>query len=132
MQRRFMPPGGHLEERVLSALWQMERASAREIYTRVGQPKGLVYTTIAKVLDRLHAKGLVSRRKVGQAFLYQPKVEREAVEQARAGQALRRLFAHEPRPALAALVRAVESIDPALLDELERAVAAKRKSRDGS
>jgi hypothetical protein len=36
-----------------------------------------------------------------------------------------------PRPAVATLVEAMESLDPGLLDELERAVAARRDRHDG-
>src|SRR2546428_2047871 len=54
-------PGGELEHAVLAALWELEGASAPELHARVGEPRGIVYTTTAKVLDRLHAKRLVRR-----------------------------------------------------------------------
>ncbi len=132
MAHRIAVPGGQLEHAVLVALWDAGRASAREIHARVGEPSGLVYTTTAKVLDRLHAKGLVARERVGKAFVYRPKVRREVVERARARHTLSRLFGLEARPAIAALVNAVETIDAALLDELARAVAARRRARRGS
>jgi predicted transcriptional regulator len=125
-------PGGQLEQAVLVALWELGRASTREIHARVGEPNGLVYTTTAKVLDRLHAKGLVARERAGKAFVYQPKVKREIVERAHARHTLRRLLGLEPRPAIAALVDAVESLDPELLDDLARAVNARRRARRGS
>lgn len=123
-------PGGELEYAVMIALWETGAATAREVHERVGE--GLVYTTIAKVLDRLHAKGLVSRRMTGNTFRYQPKGERRAVERARARQWLVQLVRSDPAPAIAGLVDAVESLDSELLDELARAVAARRRSRHGS
>jgi len=45
---------------------------------------------------------------------------------------LRGLFEGEPRPALASLVDAVEEIDPELLDQLSRLIAARRRARNGS
>lgn len=125
-------PGGDLEYAVLAALWDLGPASAREVHERVGEPKGLVYTTTAKVLDRLHDKALVSRKKSGKAFVYQAKVARGVVEQARAKDAVERMLGDEPRPAMAALVEAVEAVDPKLLDELERLVSEKRRSGHGS
>jgi predicted transcriptional regulator len=122
-------PGGELEYAVLVALWDLGAASAREVHARVGEPANLVYTTIAKVLDRLHAKRLVSRERVGKAFVYRPNVRRETLERARAMDLLGRLFGDAPQPAIAMLVEAVESLDPELLDELGRAVAARRRSR---
>jgi predicted transcriptional regulator len=125
-------PGGELEYAVLAALWRLRRASAREIHDAVGAPNGLVYTTTAKVLDRLHAKKLVEREQIGKSFVYSPRVKRERIEKARARSMLARLFGTEPRPAIAALVDAVTAIDPQLLDELAKAVNARRRSRRGT
>lgn len=125
-------PGGALEYAVLVALWDLGAASAREIHTRVGLRDGLAYTTTAKVLDRLHAKGLVSRKRSGKAFIYRPRVERESLDRARATELVRRFLGPQPRPAVATLVDAVESVDSDLLDELQRAVDARRRSRHGS
>ena len=131
-RRRPRLPGAGLEYEVLAALWDAIEASARELHERTGMPAGLRYTTTAKVLDRLHEKGLVSRRRVGRAFRYRPAVPRQSVERARTRESLGRLFGGEPVPAIARLVEAVEDLDPELLDELARAVNARRRSRRGS
>ena len=133
VRKRAIPvPGGELELAVMSALWDRGRASAPEIHACVGESRGLVYTTIAKILDRLHSKGLVSRERGGKAFVYKPTIRREVVERARMKQALARILSPEVRPAMATLVDAVESLDPELLDELARQVQARRRSRRGS
>jgi BlaI family penicillinase repressor len=125
-------PGGDLEYAVMTALWDMGEGSARAVHERIGVPDGLVYTTTAKVLDRLHAKGLVSRRLMGKAFIYWPAVKQQTVDRARARRALERLLGAAPRPAIANLVEAVADLDPELLDELARIVNARRRSRRGS
>ena len=130
--KRLRLPGGDLEYAVLAKLWEIGTASAREIHGHVGEPNGLVYTTTAKVLDRLHDKGLVTRERRGKAFSYHAKIARDVIDQARARTALSRLLGSRPHAALATLVEAVESIDPKLLDELERAVASRRRSRHGT
>jgi predicted transcriptional regulator len=130
--KRFRLPGGDLEYAVLAKLWEIGRASVREIHGHVGEPSGLVYTTTAKVLDRLHDKGLVTRERRGKAFSYHAKIARDVIDQARARTALSRLLGSRPHAAVATLVEAVESIDPKLLDELERAVASRRRSRHGT
>jgi predicted transcriptional regulator len=61
-------PGGELEYAVLGVIWDFDALSAPEIYARLGEPKGFAYTTIAKVLDRLFAKGLVSRVRTGKSY----------------------------------------------------------------
>ncbi len=125
-------PGGELEYAVLVALWTHGACSGREVHQRVGEPRNLVYTTTAKVLDRLFDKKLVLRKKLGNAFVYRANVKREIIEQARATEAVTRLLGAEPHPAMAALVSAVEAIDPQLLTELERLVAARRRTGRGS
>ena len=132
MKRSPTLPGGDLEYAILGALWDLGRASVREVHARVGEPAGLVYTTTATVLDRLHKKELVARKRVGNVYTYRATVERSQLERARHSHVLRRLLGSEPRPAIANLVEAVESIDPDLLEELARAVAARRKDRHGS
>ena len=93
---QFLLPGGDLEYAILAKLWELDSASARDVHTRVGEPEGLVYTTTAKVLDRLHAKRLVSRERKGMAYIYRPRVARAVVDGARARAFLTRLFA-QPR-----------------------------------
>lgn len=124
-------PGGSLEHEILQALWIRGQASAREIHELVGARSGLVYTTVAKVLDRLTVKGLVRRQMSGNSYTYTPAVERSHVDKAFASEALKRLLGAEPMPAIASLVDAVEDIDPELLDELERAVKSRRRKRRG-
>lgn len=126
----FRLPADDLEYAVLCALWQLRRASVRDLHERVGVPEGLVYTTTAKVVDRLRDKGLIERRHEGGAFVYEPLVDRNVVERARARQLMSRFLGPGPRPAVAALVDAAGDIDPDLLDALERAIRA-RKERGG-
>jgi predicted transcriptional regulator len=130
--QRFRLPADDLEYAVLAELWRVGTSSVRDLHQKVGEPQGLVYTTIAKVVDRLRDKGLIQRRRQGQSFLYSPKIAREEVERARAHNAVTRLLGSTPRAAVAALVEAVDAVEPGLLDELERAVAARRRARDGA
>jgi predicted transcriptional regulator len=132
MKMQFRLPGGELEYAVLAKLWELGTASAPEIHEQVGEPAKLVYTTTAKVLDRLHAKRLVTRERKGRAFVYRSLVARSVVEGARARDFLTRLVGPAPRSAAATLVDAAESVDPELLDELAKAIAARRGSKHGT
>lgn len=129
---RFRLPADDLEYAVLAELWQLGGASVRELHDRLGARQGLVYTTTAKVIDRLRQKGLIQRQPKGNAFVYRPRVARVEVERARARNAVTRLLGAAPRAAVAALVEAVDDADPALLEELERAVLARRRAKHGA
>ena len=132
MDSQIRLPGGDLEYEVLAKLWELGSASVRELHAQVGEPKGLVYTTTAKVLDRLHVKRLVARERRGSTFIYRARVDRDAIDSARARAFLMRLFGSSPRSAVATLVDAVESFDPVLIDELAEAIASRRRSKDGT
>jgi len=132
--KQFRLPSDDLEYDVLAKLWMLGTATVRQLHDLLDERDALVYTTTAKVVDRLREKGLVERSSSGKAFLYRPRVAREEVENARAHKAVSRLFGATaaPHAAVAALVEAVDAVDPTLLDELERIVIARRRSKDGA
>src|SRR5262245_24878330 len=111
-------PGDRLEYAVLAAVWEGGTVTVRELHERVGVPLGLVYTTTARVLDRLRAKELVARIKEGKTFRYRAAVSRQEIERARLTRTLSSVLAEGVRPALATLVEVMEEIRPGLLDEL--------------
>ncbi|WP_329742189.1 BlaI/MecI/CopY family transcriptional regulator [Dyella sp. A6] len=119
---RYSLPADDLEYAVLSSLWALGTASVRDLHERVGVPAGYVYTTTAKVVDRLREKRLVERRRDNSAFVYRPTVERAEVERVRARQLMGRFLGPEPQAAVAALVDAVGEIDPDLLEQFEQAI----------
>jgi len=118
-------PGGDLEYAVLLALWDLRSASARQIYARVGEPDGLVYTTITKVLDRLCEKRLVIKDRIGNVCRYQARVRRADIERRRARELLRYLVASDPDIALGTLTHAIDLMDEKLLDELAKVLRRK-------
>ena len=54
----------------------------REVQTELAARRQLAYTTVMTVMDRLEKRGAVTRRKRGRAFIYAPKVSREALRTA--------------------------------------------------
>ena len=61
---------GELELEVLKAVWEHEPCSVREVAGIVGKERGSAYTTVLTVMQRLHAKGLLTRRKRKGVFAY--------------------------------------------------------------
>jgi BlaI family transcriptional regulator, penicillinase repressor len=114
----------------MNALWDMGAATTREVHSRVGDPAGLAYTTTATVLDRLHDKGCCSRQRLGKSFTYRAEITRHDVDRARAQDTIKQLIGGDPMPAIASLVDAVASLDPALLDELDRVTTARLRLRE--
>lgn len=62
---------GELEAQILGVLWaEGTDMGAPDILERLGGD--MAYTTVAKVLDRLHAKGQVGRTRTGRSYRYTP------------------------------------------------------------
>ncbi|HLV86871.1 MAG TPA: BlaI/MecI/CopY family transcriptional regulator [Candidatus Sulfotelmatobacter sp.] len=121
---------GPLEERLLEALWSRETATVRELVAYCC--KDLAYTTVMTTLDRLFKKNLLSREAEGRAFRYKPMLTREELHRATAGEALRQALDASPSSSLplSYLVEILTDRDQQLLDDLQRAVEAKRRELD--
>lgn len=118
---------GTLEREVMGLVWREGESSVHEIHCALGSSKA--YTTVMTTLDRLHKKGMLTRRKSGRAFLYSPRFSHKEFERGLAGDVIGGLLnraAGEAEPLLACIVEAVGEYDRELLDELDRLVKLKR------
>ena len=78
---------GELEAAVLAVLQAAgSPLSPGEVRDRLGG--GLAYTTVVTILSRLHGKGVLSRRKAGRAFLYEPVADEPGLAARRMAQML--------------------------------------------
>lgn len=118
---------GDLERAVMDVLWRNgEESSVREVHGVLGDD--LAYTTVMTTLDRLHRKGLLTRRHEGRAFLYRARLSRDEFERQMATDVIAGLLDGDAEPVVACIVDAVGEHDAALLDELDRLVRDKRKA----
>ena len=74
--REIPPP---LELECLKTLWRIGEASVKDVREDLAASRGLAYTTVMTLLDRLTRKGAAARRKVGRQFLYSAVLPREVV-----------------------------------------------------
>jgi BlaI family transcriptional regulator, penicillinase repressor len=97
-----------LELECMNALWPVGESTVREIHRQLAAARPRAYTTVMTIMDRLAQKGVVTRRKVGRAYRYQPNL---SVDQARMN-AVEKIvagFFHGSAEALAAHVAALET-----------------------
>ena len=69
-----------LELECMTVLWPLGAGTVREIHHRLTLSRPRAYTTVLTIMDRLAQKGIVTRRKVGRAYRYEPRL---SVEEAR-------------------------------------------------
>jgi len=109
-------------------VWDRGETSVKDVTARLSSP--VAYTTVMTTMDRLFKKGLLTRRKVGRAFVYQAAATRDELEGAVAAELVQSLFdrpGNGSLPLLSSLVDAVSDRDRALLDDLERLIQEKRQ-----
>lgn len=118
---------GRLETEVLEMVWRRRELTVRNLYDDLEQR--LAYTTLMTTLDRLHKKGLLKRYKAGRAFVYSPALNRAQYGALCARDAIARMLgaSTSAQEVFSYFVDAISESDQALLDELERAVKARRK-----
>jgi predicted transcriptional regulator len=60
------------ELEILSLLWELKEASVRQIHERLAVTKETGYTTTLKIMQIMHAKGMVIRDEQNRSHIYRP------------------------------------------------------------
>jgi predicted transcriptional regulator len=69
---------GDLEAVVMDRMWSYGHpATVREVMEDLKKERTIAYTTVMTVMDNLHKKGWLRRKKTGRAFIYEPVGSRE-------------------------------------------------------
>lgn len=66
-----------LEQEVMNIVWECKSCTVRDVMEKLTNKK-FAYTTVATILQRLYQKEIVTRKGQGIAFIYAPKVTKEA------------------------------------------------------
>ena len=125
----LLEPLGDLEAAVMNKVWAQAPASARDVCSRLTGAKQRAYTTIMTTMDRLHKKRLLRRKKDGNAFLYEPAMDRPEYQRRVVEAALTPLLEQGAAPVLAAFVEVAADLDEKHLAQLERLIASHRRRK---
>lgn len=115
------PRLGDLEGAVLEALWAHGPLSTPAVHLEVGAARGLAYTTILTVLQRLTKKALVTRREDGKAHVYAAALTRDEYNRRRA-HALAAEIVPLGSAGMAAFLAEAERLDPSIVAELQERI----------
>ncbi|GII91844.1 BlaI/MecI/CopY family transcriptional regulator [Sinosporangium siamense] len=70
---------GDLESTIMDRMWSYRRpASVRDVLEDLRKDREIAYTTVMTVMDKLHTKGLLKRRPLGRAYIYETVASKEA------------------------------------------------------
>jgi predicted transcriptional regulator len=116
---------GSLESEVLAILCETGGGSVRDVCRRLSRP--LAYTTVMTTLDRLYKKDLLLRSKEGRGFLYVPRLAGHIQKAQAVAPAVQAQTVVTRVALISYLLDAVGNYDEALLQELEKTIAARRQ-----
>ena len=122
------PPALHeLEAEVMDAVWDLGEASVRQVVDALNPAaaKPRAYTTYMTILGRLHAKGLLARRREGRTDYYRPVYARDEYDDLRAQAEVAALVDAYGDVALGHFARQVAELDPKRRRALERLARAR-------
>jgi predicted transcriptional regulator len=109
---------GDLQLAILRRLWQRGEAAAAEVHADLYDDRGLAPTTIATMLKKMEAKGVVRHRADGRRYLYRATVSEREVTKTMVSEVTERMFQGDP-VALVSHLLAEHEVDARELEELK-------------
>ena len=115
-----------LELEIMDVFWDVQEASVREVCDALSEKKRPAYTTVQTIVQRLEAKGALTRtRKIGNALMFAPAITRKSAYR-RILDELLDLFGGSAQPVVAQLLESGK-LTLEDLKALEKSEAARRK-----
>lgn len=119
---------GDLQLRIMQVLWEQGDATVAAVHAALAGENDLAYTTIATMLRKMEARGLVRHRVDGRSFVYRAAVAAEAVSRGMAGHLLDKLF----EGSLADMVHhllSTREVSREELSKIERLIVERKKAQ---
>ena len=119
-----------LELEILKVLWEDSPLPVREVRARLEAEadRPLAHSSVITMLNIMHRKGFLRRRKDGKAFLFSPKVKKDSVSGKMMGDLLSRVFDGSPSAMVLNLIETAD-LDADELAELRRLISRKAKEK---
>src|SRR5438552_11982077 len=114
------------EHRIMEVIWARGSATVAEVVEALKSKDA--YTTILTLMRILKAKGYLSSRKEGRAFVFVPRVDRQTVARKAVHQLLSKFFAGSPTELVLAFLRE-EELTPEELQVIKQEIM---DSEDGA
>jgi predicted transcriptional regulator len=112
---------GAAQAEVLEVLWGWGSATVPELVEEIGGRRGVAYTTVLTMVQRLHRRGLVEREPEGRGFRYRPSRTRDELLADWSDELIDRLLGEFGDVAVARLDARLGGLNPELRTTLRRA-----------
>ena len=119
---------GQVQLRIMQLLWQMKRATARELTEELNKSEQIAHSTVQTLLRQLEAKGSVAHEKQQRTFYFYPLVKEEKVKKSAASELIHNVFGGNVGGLVSYLLEN-EKISSAELAEIRKLIDQKKKSK---
>ena len=109
------------EVEILGILWERGPSTVREVHERFGADRSVGYTGVLKLMQNMHAKGLVQRNQDGQAHVYEAR-EPARMKRQLLGDLVSRVFGGSASQLVLHLLED-EKASPAEIEEIRQMLA---------
>ena len=122
---------GDLEARIMQVVWTLDRpASARLVHTEVARAHKVEPLTVITVLNKLVAKGLLTRKKRDDLFHYEARFSEAEFMAHASRRVVEGILSFGPEAVAASLVDVLAEQDPEQLEELGRLIRRKLREQE--
>ena len=119
---------GDLQLKIMQVLWQRGEGAVSDVFAVVSKERDLAYTTIATMLRKMEARGLVAHRAEGRTFIYRAAIDEHAVTSNMSEHLLDRFFEGSLADLVSHLL-ATREVSRAELAKIEKLIAERKKSK---
>ncbi|MFO0633505.1 MAG: BlaI/MecI/CopY family transcriptional regulator [Nannocystaceae bacterium] len=119
---------GKLQLAIMRVLWSQGESTAAEVQQALEPTHGLAPTTIATMLKKMEAKGVVEHRTDGRRFVYRPLVTEQGVTRTMVADLAERLFDGSAAALVSHLLDA-HDVDAQELAQLKERIEAAERAR---
>ena len=124
MRTANQPTPAELE--ILDILWELKKATVREVFEEISKHKATTYTTVLKFMQIMQEKGLVERDVREKAHIYRPRQTQRQTQTKLVSTLLEKAF----RGSALSLVQHVLETKPATREELDEIRRMINKAED--
>ena len=119
---------GDLQLKIMQVFWQRGDATVADVYAAIHPERDLAYTTIATMLRKMEARGLLTHRTEGRTFIYHAAIDSHAVTSNMSGHLIDRLFEGSLSDLVSHLLSTRE-VSREELVKIEKLIAERKKSK---
>lgn len=133
---------GPLQREIMETMWQMRRSTVQDVLDKVNARRAraagahdaagvrktdpLAYTTVMTVMTQLWEKKLLTRRKIGRAYVYRPTSDERGYHVSRLQEFIANLLGRNEGVVASHLLDALEDEGRGRVDELVRELRERR------